>query len=245
MKILSSSKFIFVILFLAASCKKEVGIPVRSLSSVTVVNAISGSNPLISDFLNTKSISAYYLSTPQIAFDAAQEYSVASGSVPAVIYQITDTTHAVYRNDISVQKAGIYSLFLCGTAAQPENIFITDHPPFHPAADSTVGVRFINLSLAKTSVSVDIQGKSNGSEVQSLDYKSVTNFKNYPATYNISSYTFEFKDASGNLLASYTLSGINSGDNGDQSTNQYRWNNITIVLAGAPGAETAFQENNY
>ncbi|HZY37575.1 MAG TPA: DUF4397 domain-containing protein [Mucilaginibacter sp.] len=229
------------------SCKKEAysnnGSPT---SSLTIVNAIVGSSPLIADYYGDKNVSTYYSTAPSIPFGSSNEYGITSGSVPFVIYQQSDTTNAVYRNSITLAGQGIYSLFLSGSTTTPESIITTDHPPYHPAADSTVGVRFINLSPGSSPVSVNIQGKANGSEVQTLAYKSITSFKNYPATYNVSQYIFEFRDAgSGNLLSSFTISGINYGDDGDTNTNNYRWKNITIVLDGLPGSQGAFQVNNY
>ena len=55
----------------------------------------------------------------------------------------------------------------------------------------------------------------------------------FPATSAISSYVFEFRDAiSGNLLASYTLSGVNT--NSPTVANTVLFRNLTIALIGQP-----------
>lgn len=235
------------IVILSNSCKKDSYVQKNMpTSSLTVVNATVDANPFIVDYYGSKYVGAYYSSAPQISFGASMEYAIGSGIIPLVVYQISDTTNAVYKNNITLGGQGIYSLFLCGNASSPASVLTIDHPPYHNAADSVVGIRFINLSPTSSPVSVDIQGQANGSEIQSLSYKSITAFKDYPATYNISQYVFEFRDAvSGTLLTSFTISGINYGDDGDNSTNQYRWKNITIVLDGLPGSQSAFQVNNY
>jgi hypothetical protein len=102
-----------------------------------------------------------------------------------------------------------------------------------------MGIRFVNLSPGSAPVSVDIQGGANGSEAASLPYKSITAFKDYPATPAVSAYTFEFRDlASGALLASYRV-------------NSTPYLNYTIALEGIPGvgtgatAQAAYLINNY
>jgi len=246
---MKKSKILTAILisFIFTSCKKEAYIvKANPVSSLTVANAIVASNPVIVNPYGDKYVSTYYSTSPQITTGSSVEYNIASGNIPLKIYSVSDTGHAVYNNNITLSPQRIYSLFLCGQTGSTESVLTTDDPPYHPAADSTVGIRFINLSPGSSPVSVDIQGKANGSEVQSLAYKSITSFKNYPATYNISQYVFEFRDASsGALLTSFTISGINYGDDGDTNTNFYRWKNITIVFDGLSGSQNAFQVNNY
>lgn len=225
------------------------------VAAVTVVNAVVGANPIITDFTGAHPISTYYSTTQKISYGSSFEYSVSGGNVPIVTYQTTDTTNALYKNTLNINGGNIYSLFLCGKATTgdaADYLFTTDDLPSHNAADSTVGIRFVNLSPGSSPISINIQGQAAGSEVNSLAYKSITSFKNYAATRLIGSYVFEFRDSStGNLLTSFTISGINNGTGTNTSTNNYRYKNITIAFKGLPGissgstAQGAFQINNY
>ncbi|MCR8556962.1 DUF4397 domain-containing protein [Mucilaginibacter sp. BJC16-A38] len=229
----------------APSCKKnDVQLPSGG-SSITIVNALVGSSSLVANF-NYNVQLKYYATAQQISYASAFEFGYYSGNLPLALSDLTDTTHDVFKQIVPLPKNTIGSLYITGTLAAPESFQSTDHPPYHAPADSTVGIRFVNLSPGSSPVSVNIQGAANGSEVTTLAYKNITAFKNYAATYNISSYTFEFRDvATGTLLTTYTLSGVNNGDNGDQNQNNVRWKNITIALSGLPGSQGTFQINNY
>lgn len=226
------------------SCKKD-DIRKENVSAVTVVNAVAGSSSLIADFTGSRPY-VYFNNAPQVDYNSSHEYSIASGSVPAVVYQTSDTTHAVYKKSMTLEPRTIYSLYLAGTdPANPDALLTTDNIPYYNPADSLTGVRFINLSPG-TTVSVNIQGAASGSEAASLAYKSLTTFKSYKATYKIDNYTFEFRNAgTGDVLATYTLDGINNGIGSNTSTNQWRNRNVTIVLSGLPGSQNAFEVNNY
>jgi len=63
--------------------------------------------------------------------------------------------------------------------------------------------------------------------------KGMTGFMSFPATSTIRSYVFKFRDAiSGNLFASYMLSGVNT--NSPTAANTVLFRNLTIVLIGQP-----------
>ena len=160
------------------------------------------------------------------------------------LYDNSDTLHSIFGCSLELPIGSIHSLFLTNTLVQPDSLFTTDIPPYHPTTDSSIGIRFVNLSTGSGPVSVDIQGQPNGSEVISLPYKGITDFKNYSARATISSYKFEFKNAaSGAILATYTMSGVNNGVV-NSSQNQLRFRNFTIVLKGLPGATSVFLVNN-
>jgi hypothetical protein len=98
---------------------------------------------------------------------------------------------------------------------------------------------------------VTIRGQANGPQTLSLPYKNITDFKTLPATSAIGSYVFEFRDAAGTLLASYTFTGVNNGADGNTDNNSWRYRNFTLILAGLPATGTAsssqlvFLTNNY
>lgn len=227
------------------SCKKtNVDLPSGG-SSLTIVNALVGSSPLVPNF-NYNVALRYYSRGQQIGYGSSFEFGNQSGELPLSLAQISDTVNTVFKSVVNLPKNTISSLFITGTLTTPESFQTTDNPPYHAPADSTVGIRFVNLSPGSSPVSVNIQGAANGSEVTTLAYKGITAFKNYAATYNIGSYTFEFRDvATGTLLASYKLSGVNNGDGKNTSQNTVRWKNITVALRGLPGSQGTFRINNY
>jgi hypothetical protein len=228
----------FIIPILLYSCKKEFSVvnPV-SLSSVTVINATTGSGGIIPNF--AKSPVQYFAYANVVGYGSFYEYSIPSGATPVSVWQKTDTIHVVFKGTFTLQSQGIYSLYLCGdNLTSPDTLFTHDILAYHSVTDSVAGVRFVNLSPGSNPVSVDIQGNANGSEVSSLAYKKITSFKIYTDTNEnpnpSTGYIFEFRDqASGNLLATYTYNNI------------ARFRNVTIVLYGDPGNQSTFQVNNY
>jgi hypothetical protein len=99
-------------------------------------------------------------SNAPVPYTTSFEYSVPSGNTPLIWYQTTDTIHAIYKGTVDFKDDSIYSLFLCGTIAQPGSLLTVDNPPYHSAQDSTMGIRFINLSFGSNPVSVDIHESS-------------------------------------------------------------------------------------
>jgi len=240
MKLSKLTIFIFALQALCFSCKKEISSTKPVLNSaITIVNAVAGSDPVIMDLSGVKPVSKYFSTAPQVGYGSFHEFSAVSGNLPLTIYQTSDTVHAMYKANLNLAGAGIYSLFLTGTdPAHPDVILNQDHPPYHSAADSVIGVRFINLSPGSSPISVNLQGAPNGSLVNSLAYKSITSFDDIPFKSNIAQYVFEIRDASsGLLLTSYTY-------------NTAPYQNITIGIIGQEGASatvpiSAMKENNF
>jgi hypothetical protein len=221
---------IFTTAIILSSCTKEANnVKPVPISAVNIVNAVIGSNSLIADLTGADSVAAYLTTTPQIGYSSFYEYSIPSGNVPIAVYQTTDTLNAVFKtglknSTLNLQGSKIYSLFLSGQfAAQGsvDTLLTLDNPPYHPATDSSSGIRFVNLSPGSSPVSVNIQGNPNASELSSLSYRNITGFKNYPATANITQYIFEIRDAaSGILLTTYNY-------------NLAPYQNITIAIIGS------------
>lgn len=247
-----------VILMLAAACRKTE-IRTDGTASLSIINAIPGTSSLVTNFSGTAPLSNYYLNARQIAYNTfTQDYQFSSysGNVRLALFNFPDTlakSKPVVDLTLNLQIGSIYSLFVTGSIAQPDTLFTTDHPPYYAASDSITGIRFINLSPGSAPVSVNLAGQPDGSEINSLPYKSVTGFMRYPATDNISSYTFEFRDkASGRLLGSYEATGINNNSaTPDNPINKWRFRNCTLALLGLPddgsgnGTQSILLINNY
>jgi hypothetical protein len=134
--------------------------------------------------------------------------------------------------DVEFPSGYIGSLFVAGTLKQPDILLIKDQPLYFPPADSSMGLRFVNLAQGNLTVNVNIKGQANG-EVNSLPYKSITEFKKYAAHSAVGSYVFEFRNSgTGALLASFTISDVNNP--GTATPNLWRYRNFTLVLCGAP-----------
>jgi hypothetical protein len=231
-----------MIALLLGSCTKDLtNVKIAPVSAVTVVNGVVNSNPLIADLSGADSVASYFASTPQISYGGFQEYSIPSGKVPAVVFQNSDTAVALFQATLNLAPHAVYSIFLSAadTGGKSIDTLITlDNPPYHSVTDSTDGIRFVNLSAGSNPISVDIQGNPYGSEVNSLAYQAITNFKNYPAGYNFTQYNFEIRDAaSGNLLTTYSY-GVSP------------FKNITLAVIGSEDSTATVplsvtQINNY
>ncbi|MBO9572802.1 MAG: DUF4397 domain-containing protein, partial [Chitinophagaceae bacterium] len=227
------------------SCKKDI-LEIQDACAVNVINAVVGADPIITDFDNLPFIDSFFAYTPKISYGSRVIFSRPVGEISFKAYQFADTTNVLYSLDELSKKPdlkpqGIYSLFLCGEIPTAvEGIFIEDELPSHSNTDSTVGIRFINLSPGSPSVNVFLAGAGEP-EFSMLNYKGITEFKNYATTSAIAEYVFEFRDANTQeVLATYTLSGINYGTGTDQNINPYRFKNYTIMLGGLPGAQSAY-----
>ena len=234
-------KYLFaltIVYLLACGCKKELP-KTYNVSSLTIVNATIGSNSVDVNF--TTSPIPFYQNNGVISYGSSAEYSNPSGNIPLIIYSSQDTVHALYSNTLKLNTASIYSLYLAGQESNVETLLVEDKIPAF--ADSTAGVRFINLSLDSKPVTVNLQGNP-PSQVEfsgALSYKQITPFKSYSdnSVYQASGYTFEIRDAAtGNLLTTYTW-------------NIKPFSCNTIVIEGLENDNTgnypvsAFQVNNY
>lgn len=246
---------IFLLLPVLFACKKS-NTP-SGTTSLTLINAVAGSNPLVANFSDAYPLEWYSLALllPYATYYPYYETSSYIGKQqPLRLYQYPDTLEKsvpLFDLRLDLPVGTVHTLFLTGTTNTPDTLFTTDILPLHPIRDSSFGIRLVNLSPGSGSVSVNIQGQVNGSETGSLPYKSITDFKKYPATSAIGSYVFEFRDADATLLASYTFAGVNNGTGNNTDINLWRNRNFTLILAGlpavgaTPSTQIVFLANNY
>lgn len=232
------------------SCSKTSTPP--GTAALTIVNAVVGSHNLVTNFSGnggskTSDVLTYYKSALQIGYGGYSELSSYSGMVPLSLSPITDTSLSLWSGTLNLPINSINSLFLTGTdTLHIETLITTDNPPYHPATDSTMSVRFVNLSPGSGPVNVTLSTSTGVNEFDNIAYKGITAFKNYPAIASVSSYSFQFWDAGTNaLLASYTMNGVNNGSGSNTANNSWRYRNFTIMLKGLPGAQSASLINNY
>jgi len=210
-RIIELIAFMAVYLIVLSCNKSSSGL--ISPASVNIVNAIATSKPLIPIFGTNGSI-RYFASAQTVGYGSSFLYSPLSGPNSLYIVQnsgvdtlLTDPKLLMFNGTLNLTASAIYSFFLAGDTTKPDTVFTQDNvPPYY--SDSSAGARFINLSPNSQPLSVNIEGNSNGSEVSSLPYKSISSFKKYAATSSIvgKHYLFVIRDQAGDSLTSYPWS---------------------------------------
>lgn len=243
---------IFLLLLITA-CRKN-DIDPEGTASLTIVNSLKGTVSLVTNFSGTDRLSNHYANAKQLmynSFDPSYQLAAYKGKQKLALYNYPDTLlkdKPLLQLELDLPRGSIHSLFVTGTLAAPDTLFIEEHPPYRPSSDSTTGIRFINLVPGSAGISVNLAGQPNGSEISLLRYKDASAFKSYAATSNVYSYTFEFRDAvSGALLASYTAEDINNDSSDrDNDINKWRFRNCTLALvSAADDTNTILLINNF
>lgn len=225
---------IFGMLLLAA-CSKEKTAP--GTASLTIINAVPGSRPLIGNFSGGSPI-RYYLA-PDFRYNTflvSNRISSYSGRQPLAIYQYPDTTdksQPMFNLMLDLPVGSMHTLFLTGTLTKPDTLFVNDAVPYHPLGDSTCSFRFVNLSAGSAPVKVTIAQKNGPPEVGSMPYKGLTGFLNYPVNAAQEDMVFEFRDvATDRLITTYRVDGIHNPAPGSNSP--WVYGNFTLALIGLP-----------
>ena len=214
-----------LLLTIITSCSDEA-LPVFSTSAIKIIHASAGTGDfeirdLDASMSNRYDVLLRYSRNTRVTLPA-------NTTSPFRLVQAGDTLVTVL--DISIETGNpgsIYSLFIAGDSANVETIFIEDQ--FQNYADSLTGVRFINLSFDSDPVTVraiatDTAGVNDTTIVVSaLAYGSASGFDQFEAGSVIQQYSFEFLDASGNVLTAETIRPIN---------NRLVFKNITLPLIG-------------
>jgi hypothetical protein len=230
----------FIILLFAVtallSCYKAS--PIQGSASLTIVNAIPGSSGLVTNFNGIPTAKngnqlQYFATANEINYGSSAEIGSYVGTVSLQLTTITDTSNTLWAGNLNLIQSKIYSLFLTGQdTVHVDTVLTVDSPPYHPSQDSSFSFRFVNLSFG-SSLSINLQGGSYGSEANNLQYKSYTQFLNYPALSTSQNPTFEIRDAvSDSLLFSFTVRGISAGDQ-TNPYNRWRYGDFTIAWIGS------------
>ncbi len=251
-----------VTILICSSCQKTTTAPnVSGVASLTIVNAIPNSNPII-PVINTSQPIIYFNSAISLLYGGNgygffYEYSPLAGKDTLCVVQNTDTldvgpktTGQLFYDILPFQKGEIYSLFLCGAdTTLPDFLLTTDSLPYYPPGDSVMGIRFVNLSTNSNSISINLEGSQNGSEVSNLVYKGITGFKTYVNNSSTADYMFVVRDAaSGDSLTQFDFLNSGSGNYGFGLIDPYNgtlltFRNITIALIGQPGANASVPQS--
>jgi hypothetical protein len=231
---------LLVVQFIVMACHKSS--VVVSPASLHIINAIPTSQPII-PVLGTTGAIQYFDNAQSISYGKAQLYSLLSGSNSFYIVQRTDTIEISPKFDmlsgmLNLTAGGIYSFFLAGDTSAVDTFFVQDYIPVY--TDSSVGVRFVNLSSGSGPMNINLQGNpATQTEFSNLGYKQISAFKPYSANSSApGSYTFVIHDQV-------------SGDSVVYSWSYSLYKNNTIVIAGSENPSSndyplnAFQMNNF
>jgi hypothetical protein len=240
-RINKSTGWVAIIAMLSVVAGACVKTPIpNGTASLIVVNAVAGSAPLVTNFSDADKLywnkNAYKVSYG--VFTTTDLFTAYSGEQRLRLFQYPDTTdHSIplFNLTLGMPISSIHTLFLVGTVASPDTMFVQEHLPYYQLSDSVTGIRFANLSPGSTPISINMKGKPNGSEFSSLPYKGLTDFKAYPATSKIINDTFEFRNAqSGVLLSTYVAAAINRVGL-SYFPNTWLYRNSMVAFVGLPG----------
>jgi hypothetical protein len=226
-----------VSLAIGIACQKVKYVPAPA--SITVVHAMFNSSGAIVPKFGSDTAGRYYIGPTggntmvRVGYGASQLYSRVAGTTPLSVVPFTDTTFKIFNGSINLESGGIYTFFLSGDTAHADTTLVEDHIPYY--ADSSAGVRFINLTVGGKGITINLSSDSTLTPIATLGYRQITDFKKYAATLGVGgSYSFDIRDqATGDLLTPV-------------SWNYSRFKNNTIVIAGDPNVSTdIFTINNY
>lgn len=224
--------------FVLTACSKS-GSNYKPISSLTLVNATT-------DISNAKAYAASHL-IPWATLpttDAAAQYRFThlgayAGTNNVLAVSAADTTVKLFDNTSKGGDAFVAgkfnNLFLCGnTSVGYDAVFLSsDEMPNH--SDSVIGIRFINLSPNSTPVNITLSTSTTTNEVAGLAYKQKTDIKTYTSTASMASIIFQVRNASGTLLATYTLPKTPASPYTTVGLSHARFKNLTLVVKGLQG----------
>ena len=181
------------------ACDEEESLPFTA-SSLKVFHGAVDAPPV---HVNYDGRDIPFLGATTISFGSNQKFTIPSGIDQEIrIVNSEDTLSQLLSTRVSLPVGGIGTLFLIGEGENVEGLYLNDD--ILTFTDSLVGVRFINLSPDSSPVSVGItEGDDNLAD--ELAYRETSGYLALPATEADGSYTFEFKDADGNVIGSITL----------------------------------------
>jgi hypothetical protein len=175
-----------------------------------VINAIPNSDAIIPVFGTSEPLH-YFSGAQTVGYESGQVYSPNSGKNSLYIVQQRDTTDInskleLFNGTLQLEGSGIYSFFLAGDTTKPDTLFVKDEIPSY--SDSSVGVRFVNLSSNSSAISVNVLGfPSSQGGVNNLAYRGISRFIQFSASSNASpdqSYVFEIRNqANDSVLLTY------------------------------------------
>ncbi|WP_185154071.1 DUF4397 domain-containing protein [Fulvivirga sp. M361] len=211
-------KIIFFCLIsgLIIACEDENNI--QFPASLKVVHAAENAPALHVNYFGREII---FSDNPMLSFGGSMRTSLPSDIERTIFFvSAEDTLNQVHQQSVTFQPGDIHTLFLTGDEENIEGTLVRDEPLV--LMDSLVGIRFVNLSPDSGPVSVGLTGQT---ELISSDlaFKASSDFNQLTADNATGVYTFEFKDADGEVLINTTIDPVSNG---------FVFKNTTFVLMG-------------
>lgn len=212
-----------VSILLLGACKKSE-VPTVAFADIRIVNAVYGAPILKLNSGTRDSVMGYN----------GNLFTLFAGNNNLVVYPVKDSSHPYYTSMKTFSAGTVFSLFLTGLPTQVDSFFVQDNiPPYYQ--DSTVGVRCVNLSTAKSIYHVTLASDSTTSVFSGLGYKTISAFRKFPllSTIPAGSVTFQVRDVNGKMVTSYTLPASANSTYTQISIANSRNRNITLVIRGS------------
>ena len=218
------------ILFL--SCEKETDVRTAYVADFRIVNVVTGGgtaklNNLATNIANNPSTVG--------PLTTGSSFFLEPGNPNIYVWPSTDSLSPYYNANGSVTVTADESYFLVigGTPASPASVLVKES--WQNYTDSVVGIRFVNMSPNSTPVNVTLSTSTTTNQFSNVAFKDITDFKQFPATSNVTNYTFQVRRASSpnTVLSSFSIS-VATGTSAIP-----RFKNVTIVFRGNIGGSPA------
>jgi hypothetical protein len=215
------------LLFLFSSCEDE-NYTIKGTANITVINAALNAGAIK---VNAGAGSGFaYARATDIAFGGSAQYGAFTGSTPVIVVSSADTSKTFFSRTIDLPLNS--TLYITGLSPAIDTAYRVEKtiPVIQTAVvrpDSSVYIRFVNLSPNSTPLNIKIKDAATN-EVVGLGYKAVSEFKKYAAKTNNTQYVFEIRDAGSTFT--FTLPSFNATNN--------RYKTITLVIRGMMGITT-------
>jgi len=184
---------------LVLSCEDDNRFP-NLATSLKVFHAAVDAPAVHVDYFNTD---IAFATNPILAFGSSTRLTLPPEEQREILFiSAEDTLSQLLSTTVSLPRGEIGTLFLAGQGENIEGLFLEDNIPV--LTDSLVGVRFINLSPDSGPISVNLTGEA-GNLSSGLNFKDASGYQELTATSDIASYSFEFKDLDGNVIATSSV----------------------------------------
>jgi|GEM_PF-1981180 len=216
------------------ACKKEI--QPLSYASVNIVNAVAGSGTVKVNY-HGRSIrwSSLTGNTGNIAFASSQILTIFNNNndYPLTIVPSLDTLKSIFSERLKIEPTGIYTLFIMGKSDAYEALFVKEQSISYNLRDSTIAIRFINVSTSGQKINISRTISPTIKETEGLGYKQLTEFRQYQLKKIVpmGSVTFEVRDASNNtLLTTYAIPNSPNTSYPTVSASLSRFKSLTLVI---------------
>lgn len=218
------------VILLLAGCKKSE-FDAKPFASLKIVNVVAGGTTAK---LNSLALNISNNPTTISNSTTGTSFALPAGNPDIYIWPSADSLSPYYNSNKGVVMAAneYFTLFIGGTSADPQSVLINEN--YKDYTDSIVGIRFVNMSPNSTPVNVTLSTSTTTNQFSNVAFKDITDFKQFPATSNVTNYTFQVRRASS---PNTVLSSVSISLSGTSAIPRFK--NVTIVFRGNIGGSPA------